>query len=251
MYIGIDLGSTNIKAAIYDKDFRLIDRQSRPVSYIRENGFVEFDAFVYCQELIGLLQQMVRENGVTHIRELAFTGQAESLVVLGADGKPLMNAISWMDERSNAECEELSKQFDVSRQVIVEDISALRKEGKKIVATHYGYVAMPSLMKTRDFKVRHTTEQTESELSIIVGLGGTVDNVYVWHKVYGKIEASLGISALHHIKQFIEGVRSGKSTELMNITGGYHYHTVRAESEKMLDEIEFALKEKGYIVPEI
>ena len=112
MYLGIDLGSTNIKAAIYDKDFRLIDRQSRPVSYIRENGFVEFDAFVYCQELIGLLQQMVRENGVTHIRELAFTGQAESLVVLGADGKPLMNAISWMDERSNAECEELSKQFN-------------------------------------------------------------------------------------------------------------------------------------------
>ena len=49
MYLGIDLGSTNIKAAIYDKDFQLIDRQSRPVSYIRENGFVEFDAFVYCQ----------------------------------------------------------------------------------------------------------------------------------------------------------------------------------------------------------
>lgn len=112
MYIGIDLGSTNIKAAIYDKDFNLIDRQSRPVSYIRENGFVEFDAFAYCQELIGLLQQMVRENSVTHIREMAFTGQAETLVVLDEKGMPLMNAISWMDERSTAECEELSRQFD-------------------------------------------------------------------------------------------------------------------------------------------
>ena len=32
MYIGVDLGSTNIKAAIYDKHFNLVDRQSRPVN---------------------------------------------------------------------------------------------------------------------------------------------------------------------------------------------------------------------------
>ena len=100
MYIGIDLGSTNIKAAIYDKQFKLIDRQSRPVEYIRENGFVEFDAALYCAQLAGLLEDMLKKNNIRSIREIAFTGQAESLVVVGADGMPLMNAISWMDERS-------------------------------------------------------------------------------------------------------------------------------------------------------
>ena len=114
MYIGVDLGSTNIKAAIYDKKFNLIDRQSRPVNYIRDNGFVEFDAYTYCQDLIGLLADMVKENGVSGVSEIAFTGQAESLVVVGKDGKPLMNAISWMDERSTAECEELGAQFDAA-----------------------------------------------------------------------------------------------------------------------------------------
>ena len=54
-----------------------------------------------------------------------------------------------------------------------------------------------------------------------------------------------------HVKQFIEGVRSGKSTELMNITGGYHYHTIRAESEEVLDKIEKLLKDRGYIAPRI
>ena len=53
------------------------------------------------------------------------------------------------------------------------------------------------------------------------------------------------------MKQFIEGVRSGKSTELMNITGGYHYHTIRAENEKVMNNIVKALTEKGYIAPEI
>ena len=94
MYCGIDLGSTNIKIAIYSEDFKLIDRQSRPVEYIRENGFVEFDAVTYCEILVDLLADMVKENKIKSIRQIAFTGQAESLVVLGADGKPVMNAIT-------------------------------------------------------------------------------------------------------------------------------------------------------------
>ena len=47
MYIGVDLGSTNIKAALYDEGLKLVDRRSVPVEYIRENGFVEFDAAEY------------------------------------------------------------------------------------------------------------------------------------------------------------------------------------------------------------
>ena len=111
MYCGIDLGSTNIKIAVYDEDFKLIDRQSRSVKYIRENGFVEFDAKAYCHALMELLGIMAAQNNFRSIRQIAFTGQAESLVVLGADGEPLMNAISWMDERSTEECKLLAEQF--------------------------------------------------------------------------------------------------------------------------------------------
>ena len=111
MYLGIDLGSTNIKAALYDKDIKLIDRKSIPVNYIRENGFVEFDALKYAEDLLELLKDLLFENKVESVSEIAFTGQAESLVVIGKDGNPLMNAISWMDERSVSECAELEKRF--------------------------------------------------------------------------------------------------------------------------------------------
>ncbi len=97
----------------------------------------------------------------------------------------------------------------------------------------------------------HTREQTENELNIIVDYGGTVADVFVWHKVYGKMVAPLNIASRYHIAQFLEGVRTGKSTELMNVTGGYHYHTVRAESAEVLDKIEKALRVSDYIVPEI
>ncbi|MBR4955513.1 MAG: DNA-binding transcriptional regulator, partial [Clostridia bacterium] len=88
-------------------------------------------------------------------------------------------------------------------------------------------------------------------LSCVVDLGGTVVDVFVWHKVYGRIAAELNIATVDHIRRFIEGVRTGKSTELMNVTGGYHYHTVRADSEEILDRIESELKARDYIAPEI
>ena len=145
----------------------------------------------------------------------------------------------------------LAEKFGVSRQIIVQDISVLKASGYEILSTHNGYFMQSTPLKERVFKVHHTTAQTEDELNTIVDLGGTVVDVFVWHKVYGKVAANLNIFSRLHVKQFIEGVRSGKSTELMAITGGYHYHTVRAESEEVLEQIAAALHDKNYIAPEI
>ena len=142
---------------------------------------------------------------------------------------------------------ELSVQFNISRQIIVQDISVLKGLGYDILSTHNGYVMQKSPLVERVFKLKHTTEQTEEELCSIVEFGGTVVDVFVWHKVYGKISAPLNIFSKLQVKQFLEGVRTGKSTELMNITGGFHYHTIRAESEEILDRIEEELKKKEYI----
>ena len=156
-----------------------------------------------------------------------------------------------MAEKAPISGGELSARFGVCRQIIVQDMAVLKGGGYEILSTHKGYLMQKSPLCERIFKVCHTTAQTEDELNTIVKLGGTVVDVFVWHKVYGRIEASLNIFSELQIKQFIEGVRSGKSVELMNITGGYHYHTVRAESETVLDGIEQTLNEKGYTVPEI
>ncbi len=142
---------------------------------------------------------------------------------------------------------ELSEQFNVSRQIIVQDITVLKGLGYEILSTHNGYVIHKSPLLERVFKLKHTTKQTEDELNSIVDLGGTVVDVFVWHKVYGRISATLNIFSRLQVKQFLEGVRTGKSTELMNITGGYHYHTVRADSEEVLNKIENCLKEKNYL----
>jgi hypothetical protein len=145
----------------------------------------------------------------------------------------------------------LSKELNVSRQVIVQDIALLKAAGYDILSTNKGYVLNNPSEFTRVFKVHHTDEQTEDELTTIVDIGGTVVDVFVWHRVYGKIEAKLNISSRRNVSACIDGLVSGKSTALMNITSGYHYHTVSADSEETLDLIEKALEEKNYLAPEI
>lgn len=145
----------------------------------------------------------------------------------------------------------LAQLYEVSRQVIVQDIALLRTAGYDIISTNRGYLLNAPHTISRIFKVSHTDDQTEDELCSIVDLGGTVVNVMVNHRVYGHMEAPLGISSRLKIKEFIDDIKSGKSSPLKNITSNYHYHTVEADSEKTLDLIEKALKEKGYLITEV
>jgi len=142
----------------------------------------------------------------------------------------------------------LSGELSASRQIIVQDVSVLRAEGYDIISTHSGYVIKSSPHKERIIKVRHTSEETADELMTVVSLGATVVDVFVRHKVYGRLEAKLNIFSERTVKQFMEGINSGKSSELMHVTSGYHYHTLRADSEEILDRVEAALKSKGYTV---
>ena len=44
MFLGIDLGSTNIKAMLFDDELRVRAQKSQPVVYLRDGGVVEFYA---------------------------------------------------------------------------------------------------------------------------------------------------------------------------------------------------------------
>lgn len=141
----------------------------------------------------------------------------------------------------------LGKETGVSRQVVVQDIALLRTEGYEIVATPRGYVLNTPKQVVRVFKTYHTNEQTEEELTAIVDLGGCVVDVMVNHRAYGKMAATLNIRNRRDVQIFMNQLKSGKSTPLLNVTSGYHFHTVTAEREEILDEIEAELKEMGML----
>ena len=197
MYAGIDLGSTNIKVALYDENLTLIDRQSRPVVYIRDNGFVEFDALKYAEDLAGLLADMTKANGIKQLKEMAFTGQAESLVVLDGEGKPLMNAISWMDERSTEECAELAKQFDAATcEAVTGQMAVLPTwpATKILWLKHHRpeiYEAAATYMLLKDYVVYYLTGVKKADMSIATfSFYFDIYNKHYWQEMLNAIGVS-------------------------------------------------------------
>lgn len=146
---------------------------------------------------------------------------------------------------------ELAKQLGVSRQVIVQDIALLRVVNKNILSTNKGYVLYVPEPENgrvkRSFAVSHTKEQIQDELYTIVDYGGKVLDVVVEHDIYGQIMVDLILCNRLDVDDFVERVLHSKSQPLKVLTDGDHWHTVEADSEKVLDKIEEKLREKGYL----
>ena len=141
----------------------------------------------------------------------------------------------------------LAEKFQVSRQVVVQDIALLRASNHDIVSTHKGYVLKDKDHISRVFKVKHSEEKMLDELNLIVDCGGKVEDVFVYHKVYGVLRADMNIKSRRDIKNYLEEISSGKSSLLKNVTSGYHYHTILADSEDILDAIQDELQQKGFL----
>ncbi len=143
--------------------------------------------------------------------------------------------------------EKLADIFEVSRQVIVQDIALLRAGNHDILSTNRGYLLQSKKGASRIFKVYHTNEQMLDELNSIVDFGAKVQDVFVYHKVYGVIKADLDIGNRRDVNKYLNEIKEGKSTPLMNVTSGYHYHTVVADDEETLDQIQEELQDKGFL----
>jgi hypothetical protein len=141
----------------------------------------------------------------------------------------------------------LSELLRVSRQVIVQDIALLRAGDNNIISTNRGYVLLKSNICQRIFKVRHTVEEIEDELNAIVDLGGRVTDVFVYHRIYGVVTAPMHIKTRKDIYEYLQSLKGGISSPLSRITDDYHYHTVTAESEETLDQIQGELEKRGYL----
>ncbi|WP_019242751.1 MULTISPECIES: transcription repressor NadR [Bacillus] len=149
---------------------------------------------------------------------------------------------------------ELAKKANVSRQVIVGDITLLKAQNEPIIATSQGYIYLNQTsqeeMIERTIACFHKPEETEEELLLLVDTGVTVKDVKIEHPVYGDLSASIMVNNRREVKQFLQKIQETKATYLSQLTNGIHIHTIAATSDQILDEAEAALKAAGFLVTE-
>lgn len=147
---------------------------------------------------------------------------------------------------------DLAKIANVSRQVIVNDMTLLKARNEPILATSQGYLYMIPDTVDQQFEriiaCQHTVEQNKDELFTLVDCGVTVKNVIVEHPVYGEITASILVSNRHDVENFIKRSNETNAKNLAELTGGAHLHTLVAPSTEILDRAEQLMREKGYLM---
>ncbi|MCL2376455.1 MAG: transcription repressor NadR [Defluviitaleaceae bacterium] len=162
--------------------------------------------------------------------------------------KHILDAIEKADAPISASA--LAGKLDVSRQIIVGDVALLRAQGHEITATSRGYIVSQSRDENKFFgKVacQHTAEATQSELYIIVDLGGIIVNVIVEHELYGEITGCLNLKNRDDVDAFLARVKSSEAKLLAELTQGVHLHTIACRDKAHFEGIVQALKAQGFL----
>jgi xylulokinase len=111
MYLGIDLGTSALKAVLLAGDGRIVARQSAPLEVSRPHPqWSEQSPSDWWRALAIALGELARAQpkAMRAVRAIGLSGQMHGAVLLDAAGEVLRPAILWNDGRSEPQCAELA-----------------------------------------------------------------------------------------------------------------------------------------------
>ncbi len=116
--LGIDYGTGGAKATIIDESGDILGYAFEEYPIITEKpGWSEHDAFRYWDAACRLIKSVVKESGAKQeeIKGIAVSSALPSMVLVGEDGNPLVNAYNLMDRRAIKQVHEIREKFTEER----------------------------------------------------------------------------------------------------------------------------------------
>lgn len=117
LLVGLDVGSTNIKAVVFEATGRIVAKASRktPTHFPRPGW-----AYFVPDELWGVTVEVLRDvtGQIADPGRIASIGVAsvgETGILIDAQGKPFYEAIAWYDARSEPQGDELAMKLGIDR----------------------------------------------------------------------------------------------------------------------------------------
>ncbi len=106
--LGIDIGTTSLKGCVFDENGNELASVTKAYTLITEGDRVEFPAERYFELFKEAYDELSAQG---EIDALAIDTQGETMIFLDSEGKPLMNAIVWLDNRAEAEAKAIEEKF--------------------------------------------------------------------------------------------------------------------------------------------
>lgn len=114
-YIGIDVGTTNWKTALFDDRGKMLDIERCPtITHMGKNGFSYYDPQEMWEVFLRLMRTVISRNPV-QVSGISVASVAESVVPVGRDGRIVDNIITWYDTRSYEQAQKFRERFGEDR----------------------------------------------------------------------------------------------------------------------------------------
>lgn len=110
LYLGIDLGTSSVKAVLIDATGAVRASASRPLSVSHPRPrWSEQDPHAWWSATEGAVTDVLKDIDARRVAAIGLSGQMHGATLLDADDRVLRPAILWNDGRSDVECAELER----------------------------------------------------------------------------------------------------------------------------------------------
>ena len=112
LFLGIDVSTTSAKALLIDEQGRVVSTGSTELTLSTPHPlWSEQDPAEWWEGTVKSIRQALDQAGVSGktVSGVGMTGQMHGLVLLDEQGRVLRPAILWNDQRTAAQCEEITR----------------------------------------------------------------------------------------------------------------------------------------------
>ncbi len=110
--IGCDIGSQGTNTALYAADGALVTSAYAGYDVLFPRpGWAEQDPRLWIEALHRTIRQVIGQVDPSAVKAISFGSQLDGMVACDAGGKPLRNAMIWMDRRAEAQVAALVERF--------------------------------------------------------------------------------------------------------------------------------------------
>lgn len=113
MYLGIDLGTSGIKAVLVDENLRPVGSAHAALTVSRpHSGWSEQDPADWITACDAVIAELAASHDMSGLRAIGLSGHMHGATLLDAGNQILRPCILWNDSRSGAQCAELDERAD-------------------------------------------------------------------------------------------------------------------------------------------
>jgi glycerol kinase len=179
-YLAVDVGTSVIKTVMFDERGKIISISTMDVKEISfRDWWIEKDPFEVLGRVKSAIKQAVKsaKKEFREIKAMSLSNEGETTLVWDKlTGKPVYNAISWEDRRTNEICHALSGR-DIAKEI-------RRKTGLRLSS----YFSAPKAKWILDEFLKNRSRAKRNNITSL--LFGTMDSWLLWNLTKRKLHAT-------------------------------------------------------------